>query len=87
MKKVSTEYVARLVGGGEYCIFAPDLSRIDPNGVLGCVVYEDKNSCSLYYNEGGFTPQELERAGYRIVDEIFQLDTYEEETNIYSRNY
>ena len=81
MNKVKTEYVAILKDGQTLPILMPDISRIDSDGVLACVAYDDH--CSLYYNEGGFTPQELERAGYHIVKEVIQEDTYIEETSVY----
>jgi len=82
MKKVKTEYVA-IVNGDKYVIFSPDISRINPHTVLGCVLYEGSAHSSLYYNEGNYSKEELESAGYGIVDEIVKVDTYTEETTIY----
>ena len=85
MNKVKTSYVAILTDGQRLPILMSDISRIDSDGVLACVAYGDH--CSLYYNEGGFTPQELERAGYHIVKEVVQEDTYIDEKTVYKDRF
>ena len=83
MKKIKTNYAVVVSDGGKYYItHSPELSKINPNVALACTVYENSGYCHLYYNDGCFSKDELEKSGYKIVEKILQVDTYVEEKEI-----
>ena len=68
----------------------PDIERAAKskgNGnILGCVIYPavgfGNQRCALYYNEGGYPEEELRAAGYDIVEELREVEVYEESKKI-----
>ena len=54
--------------------------------ILGCIIYPavgfGKQRCTLYYNEGGYPEEELYAAGYDIVEELREVEVYEESKKI-----
>ena len=84
--------------GGTYhpsypCHF-PDWERVidtfKKGHVLGCVVhtgggFAQSDSCSLYYNEGGYPKEELIKAGYDIVTRIERIEVYNESEVVYAQ--
>ena len=68
----------------------PDIERAvksDRNGnILGCVVYPavgfGNQRCALYYNECGYPEEELRAAGYEIVEELQEVEVYEESKKV-----
>lgn len=89
--KVDTYYVAVVIykdGTKEkvQCMM-PDIERAakcERNGnILGCVIYPavgfgGNQRCALYYNEGDYPEEELRAAGYDIVEELQEVEVYEE---------
>lgn len=89
--KVETKYVVTIETDRNYkpayhCLL-PDIERaqktISNGHVLGCVTYGD-GKCGLYYNEGGYSKEELKKAGYEIVSELKEIEVYEESKTVYS---
>lgn len=93
--KVETKYIAILEQRDNYtpayeCRLL-DMERVkeakEKGHILGCVVYEggfySKTCCSLYYNESGYSKEELRAAGYDIVDELREVEVYEESEKIF----
>ena len=97
--KIESNYVARVRRNDkkefwdEYPCILPDIDRVmqaERQGhTLACVIYEgdggwtSSTKCALYYNEGGYSEEELRAAGYAIVHELIEVEVFEERKNVY----
>lgn len=89
-----TKYVAVVVHENgtkeEIQCMIPDIERAaksKSNGnILGCIIYPavgfGNQRCALYYNEGGYTEEKLRAASYDIVEELREVEVYEESKKI-----
>lgn len=92
--KVDTYYVAVVIYKNgtkeEVQCMKPDIemaAKSKENGnILGCVIYPavgfGNQRCALYYNESNYPEEELRAAGYEIVDELREVEVYEESKKI-----
>ena len=89
--KVETKYVVFVEHCGSYECHLPDIERVkkakEQGHILGCVVHEgdfySRPSCALYYNDGGYSKENLKKAGYEIVSELKEIEVYEECKTLY----
>ena len=86
MKKVETKYQVFVEGHHfPYLCIMPDMDRIQKGmiqkRILACVTY-DNGRCALYYNEGNYPKEELQKAGYAIVSKLQKVEVYEKVSEI-----
>lgn len=91
--KVDIYYVAVIHKNGtkeKIICMIPDIERavksVRNGNILGCVIYPTlglgNKRCELYYNEGGYPEEELRAAGYEIVEELQEVEVYEESKKV-----